>query len=137
MSPSSLFIMNINMTDVFCCGDKVLKQRLHHCKKNVFNPYIKVTLCLFVSVCWYRRISLSAEPILFTLTMKPIKRKTFKYFRDKYHYPSQDEFALEKTPLPTNIIFYFFIYNLKWEVATYSHFHQVPLEASRGIAAST
>ena len=73
----------------------------------LLNPLIKVTGCLFVSVCWYRKISLSAAPIFFTLTMKPIKGKTFKYFRDKYHYPSQDEFALEKTPLPLNIIFSF------------------------------
>ena len=80
---------------------------------------MSICVCLLVP----KDLSIRCTDIVH-LNNEAYQREAFKLFRDKYHYPSQDEFALEKTPLPLNInIFYFFIYNLKWEVATYSHFH--------------
>ena len=55
------------------------------------NPYTKVTGCLSVclSVCLYRRISLTAEPIGFFLTGYILigPGKVFNYFRGGYHNP--------------------------------------------------
>ena len=52
-------------------------------------PYNKVTGCL--SLCVYRRISLTTEPIWFSFTVLLLigPGKVYSYFGGRYHHPSK------------------------------------------------